>query len=209
MFWALDHQTANQLPLEEMGVCNGSEHTAHIQFIPLLSNPAQGTWITIRKGRSSISSSLSQRPDLLKPSKNGQSFSQHTFSLSDNLANALGRLPVQRWWGIPSRWHKNTPTSQGKKFSLFSLSLPNFKHQSKLLLFPVPKSQALKRASSKPLFLCLSFNSNQQHGICQRVSYMYTLFIVFSGVLSFPKLCTPLENKDEYKSLIRSMAEVL
>lgn len=121
----------------------------------------------------------------------------------------LERLPVQRWWGIPSRWHKNTPTSQGKKFSLFLLSLPNFKHQSKLLLFPVPKSQALKRASSKPLFLCLSFNSNQQHGICQRVSYMYTLFIVFSGVLSFPKLCTPLENKDEYKSLIRSMAEVL
>lgn len=38
---------------------------------------------------------------------------------------------------------------------------------------------------------------------------MYTLFIVFSGVLSFPKLCTPLENKDEYKFLARSVAELL
>lgn len=38
---------------------------------------------------------------------------------------------------------------------------------------------------------------------------MYTLFIVFSGVISFPKLCVPLENKDEYKSLTRSVAELM
>lgn len=96
IFWVPDIRQLNQTPPEKIEVWNGREHIFYTQFISLPSNPTH--WE--RMIQHFFKTFTKARPTEAK--QKWTNLFQCAFPPSANLANALGRLPVQWSWEIPS-----------------------------------------------------------------------------------------------------------